>query len=117
MLNVTFQIHGDQITFKAEGHADYANKGEDIVCSSCSILTYTLGKVINDLDKMDAFYGHPTITVFTGDAEVSCIPREEYVQEVMNAYSFAEAGFLLLSRQYPRHVTLKMFSDCEQQIL
>lgn len=75
------------------GHADYAPKGQDIICASVSILLYTLaaslGDDVEDL-KLDNGNSH---------VEWKATKRTNSVASVINE------GFRLLSQSYPHYVS------------
>lgn len=87
------------ITIKAKygrvavtGHADYAPKGQDIVCSGVSVLLYTLAAALGD-DIVD-------IRLDTGDSEITwkTTKKTNATQAVINH------GFRLLANSYPHYV-------------
>lgn len=78
---------------EVSGHADYAPKGQDIICASVSILLYTLAAALGD-DVED-------LKLDTGDSRVTwkCTKRTNQVASVINE------GFRLLSQSYPHYVS------------
>lgn len=67
MTKVTFYQNSDleYIGFKAEGHADFADEGEDIICAAISVL------VTNAINSIEAFT-EDDFTVDT-DEDSACI--------------------------------------------
>ena len=67
MITVTVYKHSDEFKgFRCEGHAGYAQEGEDIVCAAVSVLT------VNTVNSIEAF----TEDAFSGeekDGFVSCM--------------------------------------------
>ena len=55
MINVVFKKKDNSyISFKIEGHAGYAESGEDIVCSAVSALAYTFANGITEVLGINA---------------------------------------------------------------
>ena len=102
MLNVTFTETPEKLSLRLEGHAGYAEVGQDIVCASASILAYTLASIV------DSFDGVATVIDLTsGDTtiECECEDAETYVK-VANAYHYSQVGYALLEHNYPQYVRL-----------
>lgn len=101
----------------AEGHADYAPRGQDIVCAGVSALLYGYLTYLREL---------PPIAT----AEVS--PPEERLWEIkeedgrlwvrtrglrgrdVEGFSSIEAGLRLLAGHYPHHVRLDIYRKGEE---
>lgn len=102
MINVKFipKKH----TLSIEGHAGYAEKGKDIVCSAVSILLYTLAaSLIEECMEVPI-----DIDINEGKSSVSCKPKKEYKHDVGIVYDTCLKGFVLLSESYPDYVTLEV---------
>jgi uncharacterized protein YsxB (DUF464 family) len=94
------QNHSSDIpVLKVTGHAEFASKGNDIVCSAVSILMYTFA------DAAERIAG----------CELSVIDTEEYMVYIKQCSSrekfltIAETiitGISSLANQYPENVTL-----------
>lgn len=104
MTTVTFFKQGDLILgFTVYGHSDYAEEGEDIVCSAISSATIMTANTITDVLKIKA-----NVTVGDGSLELELPQNEaEKADAVMQ-------GLLLhmnaLKEQYSKHIKLK-FSE------
>ena len=111
MLKVTFTAEDGKLTLSLDGHAGQANNGHDIVCSACSILAYTVAQVV----KFEAEKGHlksdPTIDLGSGDAVISCEPKEENYADILKAFYVADVGYTLLAHNYPQFVDVKQFGE------
>ena len=46
MINIIYNEAGQDMVLRAEGHAEYAPKGQDIVCAAASMLAYTAGYML-----------------------------------------------------------------------
>ena len=108
MLKVTFKETKNRLTLELEGHAGQADIGHDIVCSSCSILAYTLAQIVKDCEACDKLKTYPTIVLEKGEAVVSCEPKEEAYAEVRYAFYVAKVGYTLLAYNYPQFVEVKI---------
>lgn len=83
---------------KITGHADFA-KGTDIVCSACSVLCYTLGQALSDIQ--------PSIklTYNSGDFQTEITPKNQKEQEKIHTiFNTIITGYLLLAKEYPENV-------------
>ena len=113
MIKASFahQKEIDTIVLKVEGHAGQNTKGNDIVCSAASILTYTIAQYLQYVHKRGGLQKKPRISIKDGDALIVAKPTEEYMGEVLNAFFVAEVGYSLLAQNYPQYVELDMFGE------
>ena len=111
MLKVTFKEKDNRLTLELDGHAGQADIGKDIVCSSCSILAYTLAQIVKDCEFGDKLKSYPTVVLEKGEAVISCEPKEEWHAELQYAFYVAKVGYTLLAHNYPQFVELKMFGQ------
>jgi uncharacterized protein YsxB (DUF464 family) len=109
MLKVSFEEKEGKLTLKLDGHAGQAESGHDIVCSSCSILAYTVAQIVNSAERMGELKTGPELILEVGEGIVSCEPKEEAYAAVKSAYLFAEVGYALLAHNYPQFVEHKPF--------
>lgn len=100
---------GKSLILTVKGHADQAEIGHDIVCASVSILTYTIAKVVEDLQNGGKLKKRPTIRLESGDAVVTCKPNKAYFNEAFHAFSVVQEGYNLLHHSYPQFVDVKLF--------
>lgn len=90
MVQITFS----DCCFSAEGHANYAENGKDIICASVSMLVYTMGASLEGCI--------PTFEPgFTEIVYADC-PKNKAIIEAM------EKGFTLLSDNYPDYVKVRV---------
>ena len=115
MIKVTFSHEKDigVIALKVKGHAGQAEKGNDIVCSAASILTYTIAQYLKYVYKQGGLQKKPVIKLNDGDSLIVAKPTEEYEGEVLNAFFVAEVGYSLLAHNYPQYVELNMFGEAK----
>ena len=97
MISVTFTESENKLSLRLEGHAGYAEHGQDIVCASASILAYTLASIVESLDE-DA-----TISLESGDSMIEC----ENNPSTRNAFNYTKVGYALLAHNYPQYVRLE----------
>ena len=111
MLKVSFEHKDNKLTLKLDGHAGQADIGHDIVCSSCSILAYTVAQLVKVAEAQGDLKTAPEIKLESGEGIISCEPTDEAVNGILSAYMFAEVGFNLLAHNYPHFVELKPFGQ------
>ena len=102
MLKVTFTEKGRKLSLRLEGHAGYAEHGNDIVCASASILAYTLASIVGSLDDVKA-----NIEIASGDSLIECeCESDETFNKVLDAFHYTQTGYTLLARHNPQYVRL-----------
>lgn len=98
MINISVKSAEDAIEISAEGHANAAPKGEDLVCAAVTILIRTLVKTLEtavpDMIKADVADGKARISV-KGYDPVAAVA----IGTVCN-------GFELLQEHYPEHIKI-----------
>lgn len=92
------------ITLSIKGHAGAAEEGHDIVCSSVSILAYTLAQYVLDCFENNQLKHKPIIHLEKGEGGVTSTPKDEYYEDIKNRYAFVYTGLNLLSHNYPQYV-------------
>ena len=81
------------------GHADYAPRGQDIVCAGASMLMETLVYVLADCDEAECCaYNEPT------GPRVSVKPTGSIFPTDLTAMEFAKTGLALLAERYPENI-------------
>lgn len=113
MLKAVFTERDGVLSLKIDGHAGYAEIGYDIICSSCSILAYTLAQIIGMAFANKKLMEKPLVQLESGKGIISCKPKASGYYHVREAFKFAEAGFILLAHDYPQHVDITMFGQDE----
>ena len=83
---------------KAEGHAGFAKRGEDIVCAAVSILMYCY---VAELIRLGV---KPQIRDEGESLEIA--PRKN-LDEAKAAFETVSSGFRLLADDYAKHVRLE----------
>ena len=115
MLRAIFTADDDSITLMVNGHAGQADIGHDIVCSSCSILTYMVAQIVKSEAKEGSMRGKPVVMLNSGNAVISCEPKPEKYNEILHAFYCAEVGYTLLAHNYPQFVELQPFTQEESE--
>lgn len=81
------------------GHADYAPRGQDIVCAGASMLMETLVYVLADCDEAECCaYNEPT------GPRVSVKLTGSIFTTDLTAMEFAKTGLALLAERYPENI-------------
>jgi uncharacterized protein YsxB (DUF464 family) len=110
MVTITTKhnIYEKVLCIKASGHAGYAEAGKDIVCSSVSILMYTLAQAVMEMHRKGAFKVEPTIELTEGNSCIKC-ECDRYADYAVAYYKFEmiEDGFNILADNYPQYVSLE----------
>lgn len=101
------------ITMKLSGHAQQAEKGQDIVCAAASILAYTVAQAIQFMYEQGDLQKKPHIKLAEGDTIIVAKPKPGSYAEALHTFFVAQVGYHLLSHNYPQYVTLSSFGDSE----
>ncbi|MCI5675072.1 MAG: ribosomal-processing cysteine protease Prp [Ezakiella sp.] len=104
MVKVTlYRKNNRYCGYKSSGHADYADKGEDIVCSAISILTYTIYRsaVVNLCLREEDY----SLRTKDGFLEFR-IKRQDDNTELL--FDTLKEGILSLQENYGRYVQLEI---------
>lgn len=98
------ELKNGSLTLSIKGHAGAAEEGHDIVCSSVSILAYTLAQYVSNCFEKGYLEQEPIIILKKGRGSVTSVPKKEYYDDIKQGYAFAEIGLDLLSHNYPQYV-------------
>lgn len=103
MINIT--IDPEQFELKISGHANYDEKGKDIVCAAVSILFYTLADALQStphiIEKLDKAIGDE-------ESSIKCVPKAEYISNVALMYWMTLNGMQLIADDYSDYVSLNV---------
>ena len=96
----------------ASGHADYAPKGQDIVCAAVSVLLQTLANKVEEAARQKQL---ESSCVQHGESFVVQAKPSGGMTGIMVAawYDFVEEGLSELAGQYPDHVELYIYDDSD----
>lgn len=109
MITITYRPSKKELRIK--GHANYDEKGKDIICAGISVLYYTLcNSLLKAPDKW--FAQKPemadSLTSETGVSYVKCIPAKGYDDYVTLIYESLLTGMELMATTYPDYINLKI---------
>jgi uncharacterized protein YsxB (DUF464 family) len=97
-----------RISLVISGHADYDERGKDIVCASTSILTYTIAKIVSDMHEWERITKNSVIRLKEGEAFINChCVGEEAYNELLGAFRVVLTGYRLLAENYPQNIDVK----------
>lgn len=97
------------ILLRVTGHAGYAPKGSDTICSAASVLAYTLSQVMQRMYEESSLHDRPQIFLEEGNTTVLARPVKERYNECLHSFFVIQVGFGLLARSYPDYVELIPF--------
>ena len=90
-----------------KGHADYAPKGEDLICSAATMLAYTVAQAMQFMYENGNLKKKPKIHIKDGEATIIATPTEDAYAEVLHTYWVAQCGVHVLAHNYPQNVKLE----------
>lgn len=100
MIQITYNEMGDMMFLRAEGHADFAPKGQDIVCAAVSALMQTLA------------YSLDSGTVTCADDRNLMVVQAKQGTDSLAKFELVTDGLILLADAYPEHVRyINMHAD------
>ncbi len=109
MLNIT--VNPKEHKFKMVGHANYAERGKDIVCSAASILFYTACETVKMIED-ETFESEPIFGIDDSDkgviAIIECKPKEDYIAVIDTIYQTIFNGYKLLEEGYPKNIHIEI---------
>ena len=105
MVTITMTKTDTTLTLKVEGHAGQAEKGQDTVCASVSMLVYTLAQYVKWMYERHQLKRSPLIELEEGNAQIVARPKADYMAEGLHAFFVASVGFDLLARNFSENVT------------
>lgn len=114
MVKATFTYKNESnesiLLLSVDGHAGAGNVGEDIVCSACSILSYTLAQTLLVMESEGKLRKKPRIDIKEGKAKIVAKPKTEVLPEALHYFYMTYVGFNLLHENYPRFVDFSPFT-------
>lgn len=102
MISIVY--NRNNLTVSVNGHADGAPKGEDLVCSAVSILTYTLASNAEMICNGDSKCYQSDIRINEGEAYIHCNPRTAIKNVARVMFDGICVGFDILAQKYPSNV-------------
>ena len=114
MLVAKFAMDADKksVSLHLNGHAGQAEAGKDIVCSSASILAYTIAQNIKGAESRGLLKYSPTIKLREGNTIITCRAKDDdSYAELLHTYCVVQTGYQLLAHNYPQYVAVEMFGQ------
>lgn len=107
MIIVTIRQTGQSAQIIVRGHAEYAEKGKDIVCAGVSMLTNTLANLVEQWDE-DGYVG---ISQIYPPLE----PQHIFLTTGGNVILNGSLGVIIrqyqqLAQQYPENITVELIN-------
>ena len=109
MVTISMTKTDNTLALKVEGHAGQAEKGQDIICASVSMLTYTVAQYAKWMYERHQLKRMPLIELEEGNSQVIIKPKREFMAKGLHAFFVGSMGFDLLARNYPEYVTFHSF--------
>lgn len=110
MIKVKIRTHDatKYLRLTVEGHAKAAEKGQDLICCSASMLAFTVAQMVHNMDERGMLNGKSCIKLDEGDTSIiiRCKDDESYA-EAKHTFFIAETGYNLLAHNYPDNVEVK----------
>ena len=101
MIMARYDRDGETHTLSVNGHAGYAEKGQDIVCAGVSAIVYALlGWLENNSEDADFV----SIDENNGEVVISC----EGDDNVASVFYMAAIGIENIMNTYPDHVDIEI---------
>lgn len=99
---VNIQYDTSKLQLRAEGHAEYAPVGQDIVCAAVSTLMLTLPLALNERGIRHEMHTDNDSGLMVIDAK----PRADQRYPCLVVIETILTGLKELARSYPTHVTI-----------
>lgn len=109
MITVKYYADNDgrEISLSVKGHAGQAPEGQDIICSSASILTYTAAKYAMSEECLSHLIRSPDIRMESGDALIRLkFDTDAAFADACKAFDVCLIGYRLLADNFPQYVEL-----------
>lgn len=112
MIEITYSKEGSKFSVTCTGHAGFAEKGQDIVCASATMLAYTLAENLLEMPGAVDDVKH----IFTdGKIEVSAVAKDSMASVIELVFDVIVTGMRMLADQYPEHVELSLVPGIEKE--
>lgn len=105
---ITVKYLPDKHKLVIRGHANYAEKGKDIICAATSMVFYNLCQMMRQYPP-EAWRKAPIMKEPLGKNGITSLevkPTDDYETWIDHDFLFALTGFELLMGQYPEHINL-----------
>lgn len=103
MTEVSLYRDEKETILTISGHAEYAQDGEDIVCSACSVLSGTIATMIDDMNiGADITFREGLTRIHIENDKADSFNKIR----IVCALDFAMTGFSMLEEAYPSNVII-----------
>ena len=100
------------VTLRVNGHAGQNTPGNDIICSSASILAYTVAQNVKMAESRGQLKFPPRLKMKSGDFIITARAKDdESYEELLHTYLVVQTGYVLLAHNYPQYVAVEMFGE------
>ena len=107
MTNIVYDERDGCFLLSAEGHAGYAEKGqEDIVCASVSSFVCLYAKLVEEAAKQGKLKEFPVIRLEGGDAFISAQPKPEEYECFRRDFAIVMIGLRMVAEGYSENVKI-----------
>ena len=106
MHKATITYSDKSIRLVGDGHAGYAESGEDIVCSAISAVSYSLALQMDKAYRRGMLLHKPSYLLSEGHVEVEVFPNNESYAVIAENFRFAQSALELLEDSYDDCVSL-----------
>ena len=100
MIEIVYYEKEHRVT--VSGHAYSGPHGRDVVCSAISVLSFTLAKAVDELDKR-CDLDELTVELGVGEADISC--NGEYPRCIKLIYDTICLGYEAIAESFPDKVS------------
>lgn len=111
MIRLRLSRRGGQAELYAEGHANFAAAGSDIVCAGVSALVFALGAAAGELWEKGLLTEEPTLSFAPGRAEIGFHASKKGRARAAGAFETVRAGLLLIAADYPENLRVEEGED------
>lgn len=104
MIRAKLCREGRGFTLELEGHAVYAEPGQDLICAAVSTLAFALESYLDRLDKDSLLIEREKTVLEKGRAKMGALPEAQSADRLHGALELAECFLLLLEENYPENI-------------
>ena len=98
------------VVLTVKGHANFSEKGKDIVCAAASILALTAAQEATDAFAAGNLTGKPCVKLKDGGTRIVAQAKDDAAFALLlHAFFIIQKGFLCLERASPAHVKVASF--------
>lgn len=105
MIRIGMDIDGMRV--EIDGHAGYAQPGQDIVCAAVSVLTYTLAENL----RLTLYPDEYDVELSNGHARIQARPPKDRAERCRDIYMTIANGYCMLAAQYDQYVQIEQAEE------